>query len=348
MKKVTVNAVRNLTLLSLLLAGLVYLAACSSGGGPTSSTGGVGSTAPTGVTRGVVTGFGSVYIDGVKYETSSSTVRKNLDAGTSQTSVQDSEVFKKGMVVTVRYGLSDYIVTEVSYRDLLKGPVQNINFSDNTFEVFGVKIYTDNTTQYYDKNNPAFDFSVLANGDIVELSGLIDGDGAIHATYVERKKAGSTEFEVKGYVTNLNNVDNTFVLALSSTASGGISVWFDVNTEFDDMPLSSLDNGVFVEVKTNSTAAPIYAQEIESEEDEASDVSEADEMDVEGYPTDINPTLLTFTLSGVPVAASSSTVYEDEKGLGRTGFADITTSTKLEAEGPISGGVMQAVKIEFD
>ncbi len=337
MKTDTVKAVRNLTFLLLLLAGLSSLAACSSGGS---------ATAPTGVTRGVVTGFGSVYIDGVRYETNSSTVRRNLDDKTSATSVPDSSVFRTGMVVTVRHGENDHIATEVDYRDLLKGPAANKNPLDNTFEVFGVKVFTDNNTKFFDSHDAGFNFTTLANGDIVELSGLIDGAGAIHATYVERKPAG-TGFEVKGFVTNLDNVLRTFVLALDSGASGGIPVTYDGSTELEDMTLSALDNGVFVEVKTTSTAAPIYARKIERENDDESEASEAARMDIEGFPTDINPISKTFKLSGVSVATSSSTVYVDKRMMGRSGFADITTSTRLEAEGPMSGGVMQAKKIEF-
>jgi uncharacterized Zn-binding protein involved in type VI secretion len=327
----------------LLLAASVSLIACGGSGGSTAA--GSGAT-KSGVTKGVVTGFGSVYIDGVKFETNGTTVRNKPDDGTSETNVQDSNVFRKGMVVTVHYG-PDNVATEVNYRDLLKGPVANKNPSDNTFEVFGVKVYTDNNTMFYDRLGAVTDFSSLGNDNIVELSGLVMVEGssaAILATYVELKRHG-TEFEVKGYVRNLDTVAGTFTLVLESTATAGISVIYDGSTEFDDG--SVLDNGAFVEVKTTSRSAPIFAKEIEREDCDEDEVAEAEEAEIDGFPADINPTSQTFTISGIPVATSGSTEYRDKIRTGRDGFDDITTSTRIEVEGQMSGGVLQAEEITF-
>ncbi len=63
--------------------------------------------------------------------------------------------------------------------------------------------------------------------------------------------------------------------------------------------------------------------------------------EVEGFITNLDTTAQTFTVNGQPVNYATASF---EGGTA----ADLANGVKVEAEGPISGGILQAVKIEFE
>lgn len=234
------------------VAALV-LAGCSGGG--------AGSAGPT--TRGPITGFGSVWVNGIEFQTGSATHRKMLDTGEDHFGgIQDCTVLGVGMVVTVHHADGDTHATEIEYEDDLKGPVQHLNTTDNTFEVLGQKVRYSGATNI--KNGP------IDNGFVVEVSGLTASDNVIDATYIEVKTGGSGEFEIKGYVFSVGD-DNTFRLG---PLPGVSTVTVDITGVTPrDIPGGILAVGQFVEVQTGSLAtgrfpnATIHATEVEGKED---------------------------------------------------------------------------------
>lgn len=231
------------------------LAGCGGSGG---GTGGAGTT-----TRGPITGFGSVWVNGIEFQTGSATHRKMLDTGEDHSGgMQDCTVLSVGMVVTVHHGSGDDHATEIEYEDNLKGPVQYLNNTDNTFEVLGQKVRYSGKTNV--KNGP------IDNGFVVEVSGLTAGDNVIDATYIEVRMGGSSEYEIKGYVFSVGS-DNTFRLG---PLPGISTVTVDITgVHPHDIPGGVLAAGQFVEVKTRSAAtgrfpnATIRATEVEGKED---------------------------------------------------------------------------------
>ena len=222
---------------------------------------GTGGVSPS--TRGPITGFGSVWVNGVEFQTGSATHRKMLDTAEDHMgAIQDCTVFSVGMVVTVRHGDGDDNATEIEYEDDLQGPVQFLNTTDNTFEVLGQKVRYRGTTNM--KNGP------IDNGLVVEVSGLTASDNVIDATYIEVRPGGSGEYEIKGYVYSVGT-DNTFRLG---PLPGVSTVTVDIaGATLHDIPGGVLAAGQFVEVKTWSTAtgrfpnATIQATEVEGKED---------------------------------------------------------------------------------
>lgn len=234
------------------VAALV-LAGCSGGG-----AGSAGST-----TRGPITGFGSVWVNGVEFQTSSATHRRMLDTGEDHFGgVQDCTVLSVGMVVTVYHGDGDTDATEIEYEDNIEGPVQYLNTTDNTFEVLGQKVRYSGTTN--------IEHGPIGNGFVVEVSGLTASDNVIDATYIDVKMGGSGEYEIKGYVFSVGT-DNTFRLG---PLPGVSTVTVDITgVTPHDIPGGVLAAGQFVEVKTRSAAtgrfpnATIQATEVEGKED---------------------------------------------------------------------------------
>jgi len=235
-------------------AAALVLTGCGGGGGGSSS----GST-----TRGAITGFGSVWVNGIEFQTGSATHRKLLDTGEDHSGgVQDCTVLSVGMVVTVHHGDGDDHATEIEYEDNLQGAVQHLNTTDNTFEVLGQKVRFGGTTN--------IEHGPIGDGFVVEVSGLTASDNVIDATYIDVKLGESDEFEIKGYVYSVG-IDNTFRLG---PLPGVSTVTVDITgVTLQDIPGGVLAAGQFVEVKTRSLTtgsfpdAVIHATEVEGKKD---------------------------------------------------------------------------------
>jgi len=300
-----------------------------SGGGGSLAGGGIGGT---GVTSGTVTGFGSVFVKGVEFETDSSSFDVDDDDAASE---GDLGV---GMVVTVigtvnEDGVSGNAVS-IEYDEEVEGPISDDSVEDadmvtKTFTVFGITIIANKDTTVFS----ATDYASLSRNDIVEVSGFFDASGALVATWIEKEgelSLGNSEVEIKGAVTGFNNID-TFTL-------NGITVMFDGTTDLSGIPGGVIADGQFVEVKgVLNTATSIFAQRIELEDEGFEDSD--NKVSIEGLVTDFNG-LNDFKVSGQPVDASGAD-FSPQSLADSLGDGD-----KVEVEGPISGEVLRAVEVE--
>lgn len=317
-----------------LLVGLfiVVAAGCGSGGGGGggSFAGGIGGTGA--VAQGAITGFGSIFVNGIEFETDSSSFDVDDD------SVATEGDLALGMVVTVIGTINNDGVTgsasSVEYDDEVEGPVGNDPLEDadmitRTFTVFDVTVVVNKNATVFSNTS----YESLARNDLVEVSGFYNEDGSLVATRVENEgtlSLGVSEVELKGTVTGFNG-SNVFIL-------DGITVTFDGTTDLSDVPGGVIENGQFVEVKgTLETATTVSATRIELE-DEGFDDSE-DNVSLEGFVTDFINTG-NFRVSGQQVNASAA-VFAPASLAG-----SIADGDKVEVEGPVEAGVLQAVGVE--
>ena len=138
-----------------------------------------GGTGGTGISTGVVSGFGSVVVNGVHFRTDNNVApgfrtEKKIN-GADKSLERDKDVFAEGMVVTVRHGAGDNNAQVIEYRDNLRGPIAVIaSGADNIIEVLGQTVVVEN----------AAIFASLKQNDIVEVSGFVDNAGRIRAAYI--------------------------------------------------------------------------------------------------------------------------------------------------------------------
>lgn len=317
-----------------MLAAAALLAAC----GSDSNTGNGGTTAGTSAfTRGVVTAFGSVHLGDKVFTTSTSTVRKRLDDGPDHISGADNEVFHQGMVVEVFHKSGDTTAVEIRFKDDLEGPITaQPGTGGATFNVLGVPVLVDANTQFdTSRGDTTLTLAALALGNVVEVSGLFDSAGVLHATFIEGKAADATDrtFEIKGNIADLTGTapSQTFTV-------NGVPFRMNATTQTSDLPAGGLANGLFVEVKTTNTAAPFGVTELEGAlEDPENEVRGADKASVEGFITGLTgtPPNLSFKLGATSVTTSSST----------TGLASVAFGAHVEAEGPVVNGTINALTI---
>ncbi len=298
---------------------VLSLSLVSCGGGGYASGGSSG----TGISSGSITGFGSIFVNGVEFETNSSSFTIDGQSGLSQSDLRE------GMVVTVQGTINGSTGTAASVvaEDIIEGPVDNI-IGNNTLIVMGQTVLVDDTT-IYDNNVPNFAGIALTN--ILEISGYVRGDGVIMASYIQ-KKTTADPYEIKGFVKNHNSGMNLFEI-------GNLTVNYAtaITGNMPD-PNTYSWNNLLVKVKGNNlTAGTLTATQVEPE---GLGLNNADKAELEGFVTSIiNAT--SFVLGNQNVAFSSSTVFEGGVP------DDIAVGVKLEVDGPLSSGVINATKISF-
>jgi hypothetical protein len=312
------------TPLVLFLAAMV---GCGGGGG--GSDGGGGSAAPTGVAAfGVVQGFGSIFVNGIEYETSGAAFSKD----DSSDGIDQSHL-RVGMMVTLHGSINDDgvtgIATSVDYRDNLEGPISSIDLATNSFVALGYTVIVDAGTIFDD----ALTFDQLAVGDFVEVSGAPEAEGNIRATFIDTTDvtcATLQEIEVKGTISNLNAGAQTFSIE-SLTVDYSIA-------DLSDLTSGPVD-GLFVEVKSNEcpVGSTLVATRVETE-DEFGQFGEGEEgghVEIQGIVTSIT-SQTEFELSGQPIRITDQTQF--------VGLASnqIVLNLQLEVEGTLENGVLLA------
>lgn len=304
----------------------LLLAACGAGSGQTAG----GGTGGTGISAGSITGFGSIFVNGVEFSTNGATItRDDVPIGESG--------LRKGMVVEVRGSISSSTsgsASTVTVEEAVRGPVEPApsgTASAGTLIVLGQTVRVDDTT-LFDDNVP--NFGSVKAGDLLEVHGHRRADGTVAATFIERK-AASVVFVVRGPVANHNDSAQTFTIGALTVNYNGATI--------NDMPAPSGSNwnGRFVEVKgTNCSGNPVCGTLTATKvEPEGLQVNDADQAEVEGFVTAVNAQ--GFSVGSVPVVTTSATVFE-----GGTA-AEIAVGVKLEVEGTLVGGVLTAEEVEF-
>lgn len=300
------------------VAAALGLAACGGGGGsggtatqpPTSSNPPPASSAKVSAS-GVITGFGSVYVNGVRYDTSAAEIEFEDEGRKTE------DALRLGMKVKIegeRDG-DDRRADRIRYDDDLEGPVSAIqpdasNPGLGSFTVAGQQVTVDDNTVFDDSigdNNGDGSIDLLdldpAGGTIVvEVSGF-QTDAGILATRVERDddQAGSDDdVEVKGYVTDLDAAAGTFRIRDLTVA------WTADDLDSEDFPDGTLTEDVFVEVEGTLLAdGTLEADSIEREDDFGRGDGDEGEFEIEGIlqavDTASSPNTITIDGNAIPV-----------------------------------------------
>jgi len=310
------------------------LSACGGGVSVASNDGITG----TGITAGRVTGFGSIYVNGIKFDVNNATFSRDgmVSAGQSEFSIGEYVVIKGTIDKTKALGVAE----DVSFKDILEGAVTSTSKDDITIEILGqlIEFNQNTTTLLIDSDNlPAATFtklSDLAVGNIVEVSGVKDSNGLIKATSIKLKEVSGKENQLKGTISELDTPVTSFKL-------GNIIVnYSDATLENFTGPLT---NGQFVEVKSSTEfdGTTLFASQVKLE-DEVLNIETGTELEVEGIVTRyISNT--DFEVNGIITTTNSETTYK----YGTAG--DIQLNTSLEVEGRIdSSGILVAEEIKFE
>jgi len=275
--------------------------------------------------RGVVTGFGSVYVNGTRFDTTGTRFSIDDDIG-------DESDLRVGMIVTVKGSKNANGVTgqaaHILYDNELKGPVSSISphptdATSKTLVILGQSVEVNANTTFDDDGGLTFD--TLQLNDVIEVSGYISATGLI-ATHIELQD-NALEIEITGEIENLS---------ASGFEINGFAVSYDMTTELDD--IAALENGLLVEVEgqLNGLGDTLIAGKIEGEDRSLDD--DMSEAEIEDAIYDYDSADNTFKIQAQIIDASSAELYPSTLVL--------TDDLIVEAEGHIVGDILFADEIE--
>jgi hypothetical protein len=286
--------------------------------------GGIGGT-------GSVSGFGSVWVNGIEWFTDSAVITFDGVPGTEAD-------LRIGMVVDLDgepTGAATATANSVSFDDAVQGPVASISPVSATVKeltIFGQTVVVQLGATVFDDSDPMFAFGSVALDDVLEVSGHVDGAGVISATWVRRLgevALGQTAVELEGVIHGLTGLPS-FVL-------GGTIVLVDGNTDLSEIG-GGLVNGLAVEVEGILRAHGIVQAGSVAAAD-APPVNIAD-FSLEGIVSDF-VSLADFRVAGQRVDASNATFEPLDPGF-------VADGVVVEVEGPISSGLLVADEVELE
>ncbi len=306
----------------------VLLLSCGSGSelGSGGTGGGLTPTTPTtqaATVTGPITGFGSVIINGVKFDDSATSIvdRRGLAVARS--------VLKLGMVVTVNGQIQSDNVTGIASAIVLKselqGPISSLDRANNQLVVLGLDVLVNGNTLYEN----ATGFSDLAANDLIEIYGIRNPQTQlITATRIERKPQPGLGGYFVGRIASNDSVNKTFTLNTSSTP---VTVSYASAQLLPATATLSPNAFVFIE-STNFTARPIVATRIDVIADFSGPTTGRLEIDsiVSGYTSSAS-----FKLDGFTIDASSAIFARGDP-------TQIANGVRVEAKGQVVNGVLKA------
>jgi hypothetical protein len=237
---------------------LLSLTSCgSSNSTQIAGVGGDGTgAAPDTVVEGVITGFGSVIVGGIKFDVSQASITVDGVSGRSQADL------RVGMVArvngTVNTAAATGVAKQVAYESTLIGTVDS-NSSNNpqavTLQVLGQTVQADTTTILVGADG----LQNIAPGTLVEVSGLRDGQGRVNATWIDVKANAQRAPELFGVIEALSATTfrigpltiNYANAQVGNAPAGGLSNGLQVRVALQDVPQNNTATAAKVDVRAS-------------------------------------------------------------------------------------------------
>lgn len=313
--------------------GLLALAAVLLSSGLLSSCGGVGVGGTGTYGSGPITGFGSIWVAGVRFIDTTAEV---IDEDGQQLMVSD---LKLGATVTVvgdtlvtdGAGVASAKATRITLGSAIVGPVQGVDAAAGVLQVLGQAVRVRPDTVFDEALADGLS-SVLA-GQVVRVYGLHDASrGGYQATRIE-PASGAAVWRLRGPVLSVD-------AAASKLTMGNATIRYEAATGVPADLTERVASGRAVRLRIAAATDPDRAGELVAVSFAEADqpLDDVQEARVGGLVSDFGDFATTrrFSIGGVPVDATNAEIQgETRLKLG----ADAT------ARGPVRGGVIQATLV---
>lgn len=270
--------------------------------------------------QGVISNFGSVYVNGVRYSTD------DVSVETDDSSDASEDDLKVGMLISVKgrqtYDRSISSASNISHYSKVEGPLDAISLADNQLTVFGQVYQLNSQTRF--ENTTLVSLQV---GDVVEINAIQNGDDSWLATYVELEN-GQDSFKLKGELSSLDQTAQTFAI-------GSVVVDYS-QAEVE----SELANGLFVKVESNQGTVDGVLLADKVEMDDSNDDSDSELIELDGVITEVFEN--GFSLGGRLVNWSQSTNFVAGTS------AELAIGARVKVKGVRTDNGISADRIRFD
>ena len=306
------------------------LAACGGGGsdaaGEAPPPAGGGTATTSSYTDGVISGFGSVIVGGVRFDDSSASVSDEdgvaLAAG----------ALKLGHTIEIEGGridraLGSALALRIRLNSEVKGPVEAVDATAGTLTVLGQPVLVTTSTLFDETLSGGL--AAIAVGAVVEVYGILDpANGRIVATRIEAEDS-ATAYKVRGRIDSVDTAARSFSINGLAISYAGLPA--------AQVP-PGLANGQLVRVRL--ATAPVdglwVATALRGGRRWPDAILEAK---LEGIVTAFDSSA-SFSVNGLPVNATTASFPDGTEG--------IVLGARVEVTGSIVEGVMQASQVEIE
>jgi Domain of unknown function (DUF5666) len=306
------------TLTALMAVGLIT--ACGGGGG--SGSGGTGTTPASAFTAGPVRGFGSIIVNGVRFDDSGAEI-ENEDGVRGS-----SDDLRLGSMVEIESGRIDdsagrATAVRIRFGSEIKGPVASVDVAANSFVVLGQVIEVKPETVFDDSLGASSVAGLV--GKIVEVHAQRDAaTGHYVATRIEAED-GATGFKLRGTISALDTTAKTFRI--------GDAVISYASLNAADIPAGLADGmRLRVRVATAQVDGKWVATSIRGGDRRVEDHGDAR---LQGNVTAFT-SATSFEVNGIPVDASAARI---DKG-------PVTAGSIVEVRGSAKDGTLVAERVK--
>ncbi len=306
-------------LLVAAMAAMLSLALVSCGGGV--GTGGTGGDA-TAYASGPITGFGSVFVGGVRFDDSTATVEDADGSGRGRDDLRlGMTVEIDSSAITTDSSGSVASARRIHYESEIQGLVGAVFVNLGTFTVLGQTVLVDANTVFDERISGGL--AGLGAGQAVEVYAIYDAAALRYrATRVEPSSLAGG-LRLRGPVLQLNTGSQSLTVGSNSYSYAGAS----------NVPVG-LAVGQFVRLRMTLSQGRWVVQSFGAV---PRAVADGDGVKVEGLVSAFTSTS-TFSVNGRAVDASAATLSPSAAGL--------VLGARVEVEGVVRAGVFLASKVQ--
>ena len=272
---------------------------------------------------GPISGFGSVIVNGVRYDTA------NANISISGINANESEL-RVGHYVTVIGEINSDNETgtanEIRFQPRTVGPVSSISIETNQITVLGQTVETTNST-IFDESFQSGNIEGINIGQTVRVSGLLNSNQTITATRIDlfENDQGEIFGSISAVNFDTNELEiNSFVIDFSQAEIIGELV----------VGVNAFVSGTLVDDR-------LIANEINTTLFSIGDLGQVSTVLIAGSVSEIVDTNQ-FEINDFPVQTSTDTIFIGGES------ADITENTFLEVSGTVDDdGILLAQTVEI-
>ncbi|MDQ2075743.1 DUF5666 domain-containing protein [Marinimicrobium sp. ABcell2] len=286
-------------------------------------TAGIEGTGSPVASRGSVTSYGSILVNGERIDISSAQIHAN-----GETVVE--EAIELGMVVQVEAERDEHgtvVAQRVLYSRALLGTVSEVVDTTATRKVLAVMGQT--LVVHDDTHFAGLTFEELGEGIRLDVSGFVDSEGRLVASRVAAA-AENADDEVSGEIQNLNRDSTHFQLR-------DVQVQYS-DAVFEDGSLDDLSNGAVVRVQGERSGDVLSAMRVRFVAAESA-LEEGTWISLEGMAKNVQATGQ-FELDGQTVDAS-------EAELSGGTAEQLTSGVRVAVSGALENGMLQAQQVRL-
>ncbi|MBN8487892.1 MAG: hypothetical protein J0M20_09255 [Burkholderiales bacterium] len=298
------------------------------GGGGADDSGNTGGSNPVvSFTSGAISGFGSIIVNGVRFDDSAASILDDKGGRLSRDDLHlGAQVEIEGGSIDRSSGRATALTIRVGSE--LKGSVTAVNLGAQSLELLGQTVLVTSTTVFDDSLGGGL--SAIRVGQLIEVHARYDAaQGAYVASRIEREDS-SNEFKLRGMVSALDSAAKTFRI-------GSAVINFAAVTSVP----AGLADGAWIRVRVQPAQVDGQWVATSLEDGRHRSGDDRSETEVKGFITAWT-SATQFSVDGMPVDASGAE-FKDSRSA-------IVLGAFVEVEGALRDGVLIAreVKLEDD